>query len=399
MKIGIFGGTFDPIHNGHIHIAKEALSQFDLDKVIFIPSGNSYMKSDVTPAIHRFNMLKLAVEDIEKFETSDIEIKRPGYTYTKDTVIELKKLYPNDELYFLVGTDTLFNIEKWYEPQFLFDNLIFLVADRNDSESKKKVDYLKFQFNAEIEFLNNDFYDISSSEIREYIKKNGYSFEDKRISENISSEVLEYIKSNHLYLDMNEKEMVELLSKDLKESRLIHTLGVMDMACKLAKIYNVDNKKATVAALLHDCAKYMDFNEKLAICERNFEELNEFEKQSDSLLHAKAGAWYAYEKYGIKDKEILDAIKFHTTGRPDMNMLEKIIFISDFIEVGRTHSEKLPMYRMIATVDIDLVCMNILKDISDYLNSNEETKKLIDPMTEETYKFYKKLISDRESKQ
>ncbi len=396
MKICIFGGTFDPIHNGHIHIAKEALSQFNLDKVIFIPTGNSYMKSDVTPAIHRFNMLNLAVNGIDKFETSDIEIKREGYTYTKDTVEELKKIYPEDELCFLIGTDTLFMIEKWYKPEYLFENLIFIVADRNDSETDKKTAELKDKFNAKIEFLNSDFYDISSSEIREYFSKNGYSYEDKLVSENISEEVFEYIKSNHLYLDLNEKEMVELLSKDLKESRLIHTLGVMDMACKLAKIHNVDIKKATVAALLHDCAKYMDFNEKLAICERNFEKLNEIEKQSDSLLHAKAGAWYAYEKYGIKDKEILDAIRYHTTGRPDMNMLEKIIFISDFIEVGRTHSEKLPMYRMIATVDIDLVCMNILKDISDYLHSNEETKDLIDPMTEETYKFYKNLISERE---
>ena len=133
----------------------------------------------------------------------------------------------------------------------------------------------------------------------------------------------------------------------------------------------------------------------IAICERNFIELNELEKKKNSLLHSKAGACLAYEKYGIKDKEILDAIKYHTTGKPDMSLIEKIIFVSDFIEPGRTHSEKLPMYRMIAMADINLVCMNILKDTLDYLKSlNEE----IDPLTEETYAFYKNLINERNNK-
>ena len=191
---------------------------------------------------------------------------------------------------------------------------------------------------------------------------------------------------------MNDAEMITLLSKELKESRLMHTFGVIDTATSLAKAYHADIKKCERAALLHDCAKYMPLEEMIAICERNFVELNDLEKSKDSLLHAKAGACLAYEKYGIKDKEILDAIKYHTTGKPDMSLIEKIIFVSDFIEPGRTHSEKLPMYRMIAMADINLVCMNILKDTLDYLESlNEE----FDPLTKETYIFYKDLISKR----
>ena len=143
MKICISGGTFDPIHNGHIEIAKIALSQFNLDKVIFMPTGNSYMKSDVTPSIHRYNMLKLAIEGIDKFEISDLEIKRAGYTYTKDTVAYFKENYPDDELYFLIGTDTLFMLEKWYMPEYLFKNLIFIVAKRGDADSVAKAEELK----------------------------------------------------------------------------------------------------------------------------------------------------------------------------------------------------------------------------------------------------------------
>ena len=146
MKVCIFGGTFDPIHKGHIHIAKNALSEFSLDKVIFMPTGCSYMKKDVTPSIHRLNMLKLAVDGIEKFEVSLLEVEREGYTYTKDTVEIYKKENPEDELYFLIGTDTLFMIEKWYEPEYLFENLIFLVADRNDEKSQNKAEELKSKY-------------------------------------------------------------------------------------------------------------------------------------------------------------------------------------------------------------------------------------------------------------
>ena len=383
MKICISGGTFDPIHKGHIEIAKIALSQFNLDKVIFMPTGNSYMKSDVTPSIHRYNMLKLAIEGIDKFEISDLEIKRAGYTYTKDTVAYFKENYPDDELYFLIGTDTLFMLEKWYMPEYLFKNLIFIVAKRGDADSVAKAEELKEKFNADIRFMHNDIIDISSTEIREEFDNKSYDEFNNRF---FDKKVFEYIKENHLYKEMNDAEMITLLSKELKESRLMHTFGVIDTATSLAKAYQADIKKCERAALLHDCAKYMPLEEMIAICERNFVELNDLEKSKDSLLHAKAGACLAYEKYGIKDKEILDAIKYHTTGRPDMSLIEKIIFVSDFIEPGRTHSEKLPMYRMIAMADINLVCMNILKDTLDYLESlNEE----IDPLTKETYIFYK----------
>ena len=392
MKICISGGTFDPIHNGHIEIAKIALSQFELDKVIFMPTGNSYMKSDVTPSIHRYNMLKLAIEGIDKFEISDLEIKRAGYTYTKDTVAYFKEKNPDDELYFLIGTDTLFMLEKWYEPEYLFNNLIFIVAKRGDADSVVKANELKEKYNADIRFMHNDVIDISSTEIRDEFENDSYE-EFKNIY--FDKKVFEYIKENHLYKEMTDAEMIMQLSKELKDSRLMHTFGVIDTASALAKAYQADIKKCEKAALLHDCAKYMPLDEMIAICERNFIELNELEKKKNSLLHAKAGACLAYEKYGIKDKEILDAIKYHTTGKPNMSLIEKIIFVSDFIEPGRDFSEKLPMYRMIAMADINLVCMNILKDTLDYLESlNEE----IDPLTKETYAFYKNLINQRNNK-
>ena len=391
MKICISGGTFDPIHKGHIQIAKSALSEFKLDKVIFMPTGNSYMKSDVTPSIHRYNMLRLSISGIDKFEISDLEIKREGYTYTKDTVEYFKNHYPDDDIYFLIGTDTLFMIEKWYMPEYLFENLIFIVADRGDEDSHTKAEELKEKYNADILFLNNEVIKISSTEIREELNKIPY---DEYNNQFLDPKVFEYIKENNLYKELNDAQLITMLSKELKQERLFHTLGVMDTANALAKAYGADIKKCEKAALLHDCAKYMPLDEMIEICERNFVHLNDIEKQRTSLLHAKAGACLAYEKYGIKDKEIIEAIKYHTTGKPDMSLIEKIIFVSDYIEPGRNHSDKLPMYRMIAKSDINLVCMNILKDIIDYLNTIENPE-YIDPATKETYEFYKKLIKER----
>ena len=410
MKIGILGGTFDPIHYAHIHIAKAALSEVNLDKVIFMPSGNSYMKQNVSPAIHRLNMLKLALKDYPEFEISEIEINRKGYTYTCDTIKELKET-SDDEYYFIIGTDTLLMLEKWYKPEYLFENLTFVVADRNSDEREaKEKEYIE-KYNAKIINLTCDYMDTSSTRIRECILSelygitsgdNNTSKEDinfdsnfEYLKNNIPYDVFEYIKNNHLYKELNDAEMITLLSQELKESRLLHTLGVIDTASELAKIYNVDSKEASRSALLHDCAKYMPLEDMIAICKRNFVELNDIEKKSEALLHSKAGACYAYEKYGISDENILNAIKYHTTGRPDMSMLEKIIFVADFIEPNRTHSDKLPMYRMIAKADIDLVCMNILKDTLDYLETKKADGVEVDPMTLETYNFYKELIANR----
>lgn len=407
MRTGIIGGTFDPIHEGHILIAKAAMSECKLDRVVFMPTGNSYMKVNVSPAIHRLNMLKVALKNYPEFEISDIEIKRKGNTYTCETIKYLKETI-DDELFFIIGSDTLYSIEKWKEPEYLFDNLKFIVASRSNFDSEKKANELKDKYNAEIIFLNCDAIDISSTSIRKCIIDNfdkAFNCGKEEVEEEnidfcntmtfIDKDVMNYIKVNHIYKEMNEAEIVKRLSSDLKESRLIHTMGVLDTAVSLAKIYSADEKKVSIAALLHDCAKYMPLESMIEICERNFVEFNEVESKSTALMHAKAGACVAYEEYSIYDKDIIEAIKWHTTGKPDMSLIEKIIFVSDYIEPGRTHSDKLPMYRMIATVDLDLVCMNILKDTVDYLKTKEAEGTEIDPMTNETYNFYKELISNR----
>ena len=381
MKIGIMGGTFNPIHNGHIHIAKAAFNDAKLDKVLFLPTGVSYMKQGVVPSFHRFNMTKLAIEDYEYFDISDIEVKRPGFTYTKDTIEELKAINPEDELYYIIGTDTLYMIEKWYEPQYLFSNLIFLVADRGDENSKLKAKELSESFNASISFLNCDFLDISSTYVREKIVNKEYDL----IASMVPEKVLDYIKTNKIYDELSIPEIIRILKEELPEKRFYHTIGVRDMAVSLAKKYGVDINKAEIAALLHDCAKNMSLDNMHAICDRYFFNLSSLEAGNEGLLHSKAGACLAVEKYGIKDQEILDAIIYHTTGRPGMNTLEKIIYISDFIEINRKHSPKLPEYRKRVFYDLDSVLIDVLHDCIYHVKSVGHD---IDSTSEETFKYY-----------
>ena len=130
MKIGILGGTFDPIHNGHLYIAKKAMEKYSLSKVLFIPTGVSYMKSGVSLAVHRYEMTRLAIRDFPEFEISDLEVFRGGNTYTFETIQELKKEYPDDKFYFIIGTDTLFMMEKWRNFEYLFENLTLIVGKK-----------------------------------------------------------------------------------------------------------------------------------------------------------------------------------------------------------------------------------------------------------------------------
>lgn len=175
------------------------------------------------------------------------------------------------------------------------------------------------------------------------------------------------------------------LSKELDSKRYEHTLGVAYTASCLAMRYDYDITKAYIAGLLHDCAKCMSHNERINYCKKNNLEVTEIEKTNPSLLHAKVGADLSKRKYGIEDEEICSAVRYHTTGRPNMTLLEKIIFIADYMEPHREEVEDLPIVRKQVFVNIDQALCTILKDTLVYL---ETSGKEIDSMTEKTYEYY-----------
>ena len=178
------------------------------------------------------------------------------------------------------------------------------------------------------------------------------------------------------------------LSKALDAKRYEHTIGVAYTAAALAMRYDVDIKKAEIAGLLHDCAKCLENEKKVSICEKHNIPISEAEERNHFLLHAKVGAHLAEKKYHIKDEDILNAIRSHTTGRPEMSVLEKIIYIADYIEPGREHASDLDKVRKLSFENLDLALVKILQDILIHL---KEIKKEIDPMTQLTYDYYSQL--------
>mgnify|MGYP003298008487 FL=1 len=183
---------------------------------------------------------------------------------------------------------------------------------------------------------------------------------------------------------------LKLLQKQMKEEltddRYEHTLGVMYTAEALAMRYGVDMTKAAVAGLLHDCAKCVPNQQKIKLCKKHEIEISEMEKKNPSLLHAKLGAYMANKAYGVSDIEILNAIRWHTTGKPDMSMLDIIIYMADYIEPNRDKAPNLKEIRKLCFENIEEALYQVLKSTLDYL---EDRPEAIDPMTKESYLFYK----------
>lgn len=195
---------------------------------------------------------------------------------------------------------------------------------------------------------------------------------------------------NEIYNSDYFKETRKKLKKVLSSSRYEHTLGVEFTSAALAMRYDYDITKAKIAGLLHDCAKCIDDNEKLEECIKYGVEVTPTEMQCKFLLHSKLGEYYAKNKYYINDDQILNAIKYHTTGRPSMTLIEKIIFVADYIEPSRDKAPNLSQIRKLSFIDIDKAVLKILEDTLIYL---EDNSGIIDTASKETYKYYKSYVS------
>ena len=197
-RIGIMGGTFDPIHKGHLSIAKQALTEYALDRVYFMPTGDPPHKTNTlrTPALHREAMVRLAIEDEPGFAYSDMELRREGKTYTTETLTYFQEEHPGASLYFIVGADSLYSMENWYRPDEILEKATVLAAERESGDHARLLEqllHLRETFNARIFLLSGEIVPISSHEIRE-AGANGTLTGDY-----LPEAVYSYIKQNGLY--------------------------------------------------------------------------------------------------------------------------------------------------------------------------------------------------------
>ncbi|MDY4839181.1 MAG: bis(5'-nucleosyl)-tetraphosphatase (symmetrical) YqeK [Roseburia sp.] len=189
-------------------------------------------------------------------------------------------------------------------------------------------------------------------------------------------------------MKQNLTDIKKALKKELDKERFEHTLGVMYTAAALAMAHGVNLHQAMLAGLLHDCAKCIPTEEKFALCKKHQITLTEMEQKNPSLIHAKLGAFLAKEKYGVRDEAVLHAILVHTTGEPGMGLLDKIIYLADYMEPNRDKASDLDEVRPLCFKDLDEALRMVLRDTLTYLKEND---KEIDPLSVETYEYYKKL--------
>lgn len=323
-RIGILGGTFHPVHNGHLMLAIHAKEVLSLDRVLFlidrVPPHKEISEGATTE--ERLKMLQLAVEGFDGFEVETMELYREGKSYSFDTLTELHARMPDAELYFLMGSDMLRSFSSWYNPQGISD-LCTLVCTERLGQSGGEADTavaLKERYGTRTILLDS-VSDLSSTEVRNNIQN------ALPITDMVPPSVALEIYSNGLYQPDEIRTYYEILKKTLSAKRLVHTAGVVQTAIGLATRYCVDTRKAEIAALLHDCAKCFSVDELLS--------RSEDPEKIIPVLHSEVGAQIAASVYGITDSEILRAIRLHTTGDEDMTDLDKIIYLADMIEPAR----------------------------------------------------------------
>lgn len=397
-SIAIMGGTFDPIHNGHLVTAEAVRHRFNVDRVVFMPAGQPAHKTNkrVTHNEHRYLMTVLATMRNENFEVSRIEIDRPGLTYTIDTIEALKKMCRTDvRLYFITGADAIHQIMTWKEPERLLAMCDFVAVTRPGYDRAKlfeDIGEIREKYASRIHYMEVPALAISSSDIREREQKG------EPIKYLVPQEVEDYIHKFGLYQDDVNKEvkfmlsvetMQEKLQSALSVKRYIHTLGVAEEAVKLAQIYGSvqDQQKARVAGLLHDCAKDYPESMRLRFCKEYKVKTDEIMNKQTDLIHPFLGAEVAKREYQVMDEDVLNAIRYHTTGRKEMSLLEKIVFVADYIEPNREKFGGLEEARRLAYLDLDSAMAYILENTITYVRARG---RLLHPLSVEALEYYRK---------
>lgn len=331
-KIGILGGTFNPIHNAHIMIARAALEQFGLDEVRFMTSANPpHKKSEKMPdAKLRYEMVSLALEGEANFIADDYELHSEEYSYSANTLAHFRKAYPSDDFFFIIGYDSLCDIGDWYMPRELMKLCTLLVYPRGSEENaQQKIAEITGKYGGRIELIDAPVVGISSTDIRERVR------DGKSIKSMVPEDVCDFIKIHKLYTGEPVLSDEEKIRAALKPERYKHTIGVCDTAVKMAKLYGVNEQKAYKAALFHDCAKQYDKQKQLDLCIAYGLKLDKVTLSCPPIIHAPLSAEIAKRSFNVNDEEVLDAIRCHTVGKAGMSPLEKIIYIADMIEPGR----------------------------------------------------------------
>lgn len=389
MKVGIYGGTFDPPHLGHMRAAQAALELLGLDELIFIPAKLPPHKSlaeNSASEEHRLAMTALMADGMRdpRVSVSSMELDREGKSYTADTLCQIHQERPDDELFLLMGSDMFLTLQNWYDPQTIAKLAVLVPFARTESDCgdlfRIQGEYLDRTFGARTHAIQlPQITDLSSTSLRDGLSSGS-------LSDKLWCQVYGYILLHGLYgveVDLKHLPNEQLRAASyamVKAKRIPHIAGCEEESVRLAERWGADPELCRRAGILHDCTKYLELEDHKAICAQYGIELDEMENQAVKLLHSKTGAALAHHFFG-EGHEVYEAIFYHTTGRADMSLMEKILYMADYIEPTRDFPELAEMRRL-AYSDLDAaVCMGVWMAIEEM----REKRRPVHPNTTACY--------------
>lgn len=380
-RIALFGGSFNPIHLGHLWMAQAMLDTLNVDEVLFMPTGDSPHKGEMLDASHRADMVELACEAQAGFSCSRLEADREAVSYTIRTVEHLLETNDGAKIDLLIGLDSFLQFHTWKEYEKLLKLVKLVVVPRVTEIDLPITEQLKRlqEKGAKVHFLPMPVIEISSTGIRDRVR-NG-----RTIQNLVPDAVREYILKHGLYEDAAWKGMRERLKQNLSKGRYEHSLRVSEFAVKLARAHRVNEEKAEIAGLLHDCAKG---KEEEVLKDPQIAKAFSHTHEPNTLWHTYLGPIVAASEYEVLDPVTLRAMRSHTTAAHPMSDLDKIVYIADKVEPGR-HDPDNVFFRKLALHDLDEAFYAVMQSSIEYLEErglpvHEETKKVWKIMNEES---------------
>ncbi len=376
MKIGLFGGSFDPVHAEHVRFAQAARAALGLDRLIVLPAGVAPHKpcGAFASGEDRLAMCRIAFAGIPWAEVSPFEVNEGGRSYTYLTCRHFAQLYPGAQLFFLVGEDMLEDFFSWKEPDDILAHATLAACGRGD----RAPDALHARFRARFQ---RDFVTVpfTGEAVSSRMLRTALAF--GKPSEGVDGGVMDYIRKNGLY---THPAIAPALALE-KEARREHSYRVARMAVERAHSLRIPEPKALLAAALHDCGKYVPHDSPL------LEDFTPPEQVPAPVMHQYTGAYLARHSFGIEEEDVLDAIRYHTSGRAEMSPLGMLIYLADLLEEGRDFAgvEEL---RALFWTDLEGCFLRSLEEQLVYL---KHTKKPVYPLTEQAYRWIKQKLNKK----
>jgi len=371
MKLGIFGGSFNPVHLGHLHLANEALTGLKLDRVVFVPAYRNPFKLDNADSEYdRINLLSAAVTGDPRFAIDNCEIKREGVSYTIDTLEDIIARYlPSGKPVLIIGDDVAAEFTKWREYEKIL-KLADIAVGRRLNSGVVNYPFPHIQ-------IQNKMIDISSSAVRK--KSSGDLLNNSVTLEIFPSPSLDYKK----ILEMGIIEIETEARKTLSVERFLHSRQTALMAFDLCVRFNIDPFNGYLGGIAHDLAKQLDNKQILKIVRPEKIKITPIEKAKPNLLHGIAAAVLLRDRFSINNKDILEAVACHTAGFENMGPLAKAVYIADKAESTRNIEPALR--KMCNEADLDTILFAVLEKTINKLKA----KKL--DLSEDTIKLFNKI--------